>query len=49
VDEMLAAGSMQTEYRFETSMMDLLREIAKRPKLARVFIQRKNFLIDLKA
>ena len=49
VDEMLAAGSMQTEYRFETSMLDLLREIAKRPKLARVFIQRKNFLIDLKA
>ena len=48
VDEMLAAGSMRTEYHFQTPMLRLVKELSRRPKLARVFIQRKDFLIDLK-
>lgn len=48
VDDMLAAGPMQTEYHFETPAMLLLQELAKRPKMARVFIQKSDLLIDLK-
>ena len=42
VDEMLAAGPINTEYRFEKPMVRLLQEIAKRPRLARVYIEGKG-------
>ena len=48
VDEMLAAGRMQTEYRFGNPVSRLIQEIAKRPKLARVYIQKKDLLLDLR-
>jgi hypothetical protein len=48
VDDMLAAGPMQTEYHFDMPAVRLLKELAKRPKMARVFIQKKDLLIDMK-
>jgi oxaloacetate decarboxylase (Na+ extruding) subunit alpha len=47
VDDMLAAGKTNTEYSFDVPVIRLLKEIAKRPKLARVFIQKKELLIDV--
>ena len=43
-----AAGPMQTEYHFDMPAVRLLKELAKRPKMARVFIQKKDLLIDIK-
>ncbi|MBI3372586.1 MAG: pyruvate carboxylase subunit B [Betaproteobacteria bacterium] len=36
VDDMLAAGAMKTSYRFENPLVRLVRELAKRPRIARV-------------
>ena len=46
VDEMLAAGQMQTEYYLDKPVVRLFKEIAKRPKLARVYIQKKDLLME---
>ena len=46
VDEMFAAGPIETEYRYEQPVLQLLKEIAKRPKRGRVHIQRDGLLID---
>ena len=48
VDDMLAAGPMETEYRFKTPTMLLLQELANRPRMARVYIQKADLMIDLK-
>jgi oxaloacetate decarboxylase alpha subunit len=48
VDDMLAAGPMQTEYHFDAPAVRLLKELSKRPKLARVFVQKADVVIDLK-
>ena len=48
VDDMLAAGAMQTEYRFQTPELRLLQALSKRPNRARVYIQKKDLLIDIK-
>ena len=48
VDDMFATGPLKTQYSFEKPVMRLLTELIKRPKLTRVFIQKKDFLIDLK-
>jgi len=42
VDEMLAAGAMKTEYVFESPLVQLVRELAKRPRIGRVYISRVN-------
>lgn len=47
VDEMLTAGPMQTEYRFETPLVRLLSELAKRPKLNHVYIENKGMRLEL--
>jgi oxaloacetate decarboxylase alpha subunit len=49
VDEMLAAGPMQTEYHFrsENPIIHMLSEIAKRPRIGRVFLQTKDMTLDL--
>jgi oxaloacetate decarboxylase alpha subunit len=51
VDEMLAAGPMQTEYRFDDdgAILRLLGEIAKRPKVARIYFQNKDISLELKS
>jgi len=49
VDEMLSAGPARTEYVFRHSIASLLEQIARRPRMARVFIQKKDLLIDLRS
>jgi oxaloacetate decarboxylase alpha subunit len=49
IDEMLAAGPIKTEYRYESPVVQLLKEIARRPKAGRVYIQRDDLLIDLRS
>lgn len=47
VDDMFAAGPIETEYEFEASLVRLLREVAKRPKLARVYIEKDGLRLEL--
>jgi oxaloacetate decarboxylase (Na+ extruding) subunit alpha len=49
VDEMLAAGTMQTEYRFEAPLVRLLNELAKRPRFRHVYIEKGDFRLELGA
>ncbi|MBI3069224.1 MAG: carboxylase, partial [Betaproteobacteria bacterium] len=49
VDEMLAAGAMQTEYRFEAPLVRLLNELARRPRFRHVYIQKGDFRLELAA
>ena len=46
VDEMLAAGAMQTSYAFHTPLTRLLTELGKRPKLARLEIRKGPLHLD---
>ncbi len=47
VDEMLAAGPMQTHYAFQQPLQALLTGLAKRPKFAYVRIQKQDFNLEL--
>lgn len=47
VDDMLAAGPTRTEYRFDQPVVRLLKELAKRPKLGRVWIQKGDTQLRL--
>ena len=47
VDDMLAAGAIRTDYTIDQPWIRLLQEVAKRPRLARVYIKKQGFLIDL--
>lgn len=38
VDDMLAAGAMKTEYEFEQPLVRLVRELASRPRIARIYV-----------
>ncbi len=49
VDEMLAAGPTQTEYRFDRPIVRLMKELAKRPKLARVWISKGDTQVELRS
>jgi oxaloacetate decarboxylase alpha subunit len=49
VDDMIAAGPAKTDYIFHPSVSALLDEISRRPRTARVFIQRHDLLIDLRS
>ena len=48
VDDMFAAGPIKTEYVFEQPLVCLLREIAKRPRLARVYIRKQDVELELR-
>jgi len=48
VDDMLAAGAMKTDYTFDEPWVRMLKEVAKRPKLARVYIQKKDLVMDMR-
>ena len=48
VDDMLAAGAIKTDYEFDLPVVRLLKEIAKRPKLARVHIRKKDLVLDVR-
>ena len=47
VDEMLKAGPMRTEYHFEKPIIRLIRELANRPKLGRVYIRSGDLGVDI--
>jgi oxaloacetate decarboxylase alpha subunit len=47
VDDMLAAGAIQTEYRFDNPLVRLVQELSKRPKLARVYIEHEGLRLEL--
>lgn len=48
VDDMFAAGPIKTVYGFEHPLTRLLKEILKRPKQARVYIENKGFRLEMK-
>ena len=48
VDDMLATGATKTDYVFHQPIARILEELTKRPKMARVFIQNKDLLIDMR-
>lgn len=48
VDEMLAAGPMQTQYSFETPIAGLLKELMKTRKAGRVYVSKGGLQIELK-
>jgi oxaloacetate decarboxylase (Na+ extruding) subunit alpha len=48
VDDMLAAGPIKTQYEFDQPLVKLLKEIGRRPKLARVFIEKRDLVLDLR-
>ena len=47
VDDMLAAGAMRTEYYFDKPIVRLLKELAKRRKPARIYIEKGATRIEL--
>jgi len=47
VDEMQAAGAMKTEYSVRTPLVRLLEELARRPKLGHVYIERGDLRVEL--
>jgi oxaloacetate decarboxylase alpha subunit len=48
VDEMLAAGPTRTDYVFKQPVLELLRELEKRPKLRYVAISKGDFRLELR-
>lgn len=49
VDDMLSAGPMCTEYSFDRPLVRLLKELARRPKLARISIEKGDTRLQLGA
>jgi oxaloacetate decarboxylase alpha subunit len=47
VDEMLAAGTMRTEYHFEQPIVRLIRELANRPSLKQVYVRGAGLSVDI--
>ena len=48
VDEMLAAGPTQTRYSFGMSVVDLLKELVKTPKVGRIYVSKGALQLELK-
>lgn len=47
VDEMLAAGPTKTEYDFRTPLVELLSELAKRPRVRRFYVEKGDTRVQL--
>ena len=47
VDDMRAAGAMRTEYSFDKPIVHLLKELAKRPRAGRIFIEKGDFRLEM--
>ena len=47
VDDMLAAGAMRTEYSFDKPIVHLLKELAKRPRAGRIFIEKGDLRLEM--
>lgn len=46
VDDMLAAGPMQTDYSFDTPLVRLIKELTHRPNLTRVVVQKGDLRLE---
>ena len=49
VDDMLAAGAMRTEYSFAKPLVRLLRELAARPRVGRVYVEKGGLQLEINA
>ena len=49
VDDMRAAGPMQTQYFFDKPLVRLMKELARRPRAGRVYIEKGNLKLELTA
>ena len=49
VDDMLAAGPMQATYHFDKPLVRLLKELAKRPRAGRVYLEKGDLKLELTA
>ncbi len=47
VDDMLAAGPMQTRYFFDKPLVRLMKELATRPRAGRVYIEKSDLKLEL--
>ena len=47
VDDMLAAGAMQTTYSFDHPITSLIKEFSKRPKIGRIYISKPGLKLDI--
>jgi hypothetical protein len=47
VDDMLAAGAMQTTYSFDHPITTLIKEFSKRPKIGRIYISQPGLKLDI--
>jgi len=47
VDDMLAAGAMRTEYSFAKPLVRLLRELAARPRVGRVYVEKGGLQLEI--
>ena len=48
VDDMLAAGPMRTDYSFDKPIVHLLKELAKRPRVGRIYVEKGNMRLEMK-
>jgi oxaloacetate decarboxylase alpha subunit len=47
VDDMRGAGALQTEYHFDKPVVRLMKELARRPRAGRVYIEKGDFRLTL--
>ena len=47
VDDMLAAGPMQTDYYFDKPVVRLLKELARRPRAGRVYVEKSGLRLTV--
>lgn len=47
VDDMLAAGPMKTAYHFDKPLVRLMKELAKRPRAGRVYVEKGDLKLEL--
>jgi hypothetical protein len=47
VDDMLAAGAMQTNYSMDHPITNLIKEFSKRPKVGRIYISQPGLKLEI--
>ena len=47
VDDMLAAGAMQTTYSYDHPVTDLIKQFSNRPKLGRIYISQPGLKLEI--
>jgi oxaloacetate decarboxylase alpha subunit len=47
VDDMLAAGPMKTEFSYDKPIVRLLRELAQRPRMGRIYVEKGDLRLEV--